>query len=92
MLRLIPLYQRFGVNVRHGSVNIDGEEGFRAKKIVTTHQLLRIQQIVNEWTYGIGDLCQDADNLALFGVLQLLELVVGIENLGRLDENGLSSG
>ena len=92
VFRLIPLYQGFRVNVRYGSVNIDGEEGLCAKEIVATHQLLRIQEVINERTNGVGNFGQDADNLTLFGILKLLEFVVGIENLGRLDENGLSSG
>ena len=51
-----------------------------------------IQKVVDERTDKVGDFRQDADNLALFSVLQLFEFVIGIENLRGFDEDGLAGG
>ena len=92
MLGLIPLHHGFRMNMGNRSINIDGKKSFGTEEVVLSHQFLRVNQIVNQRTDGIGDFRQDADNFTLFGVLQLLEFIIGIENVRRFDENGLSRG
>ena len=54
--------------------------------------MLGFQQFGDGGAQSVGEFGEDADDLALLGVLQVTKLVVGIEDLCRFDEDGLARG
>ena len=87
---ILPMDATFRRNMRFKCFQFYGQACLRPDKIELADKIVVSQQIRYRWPNLIGDGGHNADNLALFGILQVTQFVVGIEHLCRLDENGLS--
>ena len=88
----MKMKKRSGFEMGHARAEVDGEEGFGTHEVDMTDKVVVAAEVGDGGTDFVGELCEDADELAFFGVDEVAELVVGGEHLGRFDEDRLAGG
>ena len=87
---IVPVQHTLVENMGQKTVDINSQQSFGSNKVDGAEKIVTIAQIVYRWPYALGNLGQNADNLAVLGIQQVLDFIVSIENLGRFDKNRLS--
>ena len=76
----------------HARSEVDGEEGFGAHEVDMTDKVVVAAEVGDGGADFVGELGEDANELAFFSIDEVAQFVVGGEHLGRLDEDRLAGG